>query len=68
MTGSNGSAERRIYLDAAASTPVRPEVLAAMLPLFGERFANPSAHHAGGRAAAEALAAHPSYERRSRNV
>ena len=55
MTASNGSAEPRIYLDAAASTAVRPEVLEAMLPLFAGRFANPSAHHAGGRAAAEAL-------------
>ncbi|MDA0351887.1 MAG: cysteine desulfurase family protein [Chloroflexi bacterium] len=46
---------RHIYLDNAASTPVRPEALAAMLPLFAEDFANPSAHHAGGRRAAEAL-------------
>jgi cysteine desulfurase len=56
--GSNGSAPepaRRIYLDNAASTPVRPEALEAMLPLFAEDYANPSAHHAGGRRAAEAL-------------
>ncbi len=45
----------RIYLDNAASTPVRPEALAAMLPLFSSDFANPSAHHAGGRRAAQAL-------------
>ena len=44
-----------IYLDHAASTAVRPEVLAAMLPYFGEDFANPSAHHASGYRAAEAL-------------
>ena len=56
MTNSNDAAPRRIYLDAAASTTVRPEVLDAMLPLFSEHFANPSAHHAGGRESAEALA------------
>ncbi len=34
---------RRVYLDHAAATPVRPEVMAAMLPFFTERFGNPSA-------------------------
>jgi cysteine desulfurase len=33
----------KVYLDHAAATPVRPEVLAAMLPYFRERFGNPSA-------------------------
>jgi cysteine desulfurase len=33
----------RVYLDHAAATPVRPEVLAGMLPYFRERFGNPSA-------------------------
>jgi cysteine desulfurase len=33
----------RVYVDHAAATPVRPEVLAAMLPYFQERFGNPSA-------------------------
>ena len=57
MTDSPGTPpQRRIYLDAAASTAVRPEALEAMLPLFSEHFGNPSAHHAGGRASAEALA------------
>ena len=44
-----------IYLDHAASTAVRPEVLEAMLPFFSGEFANPSAHHARGRAAHDAL-------------
>ncbi len=33
----------RTYLDHAAATPARPEVVEAMLPYFQERFANPSA-------------------------
>jgi cysteine desulfurase len=33
----------RVYLDHAAATPVRPEVLTAMLPYFREHFGNPSA-------------------------
>jgi len=34
---------KRAYMDNAAATPVRPEVLEAMLPFFTERFGNPSA-------------------------
>jgi cysteine desulfurase len=45
-----------IYLDHAATTPVRPEVLEAMLPYFGERFGNPSSVHGIGVEAAEAVA------------
>jgi cysteine desulfurase len=33
----------RVYLDHEAATPVRPEVMEAMLPFFAERFGNPSA-------------------------
>ena len=46
---------RRIYLDNAASTAVRHEALEVMMPLFADNYANPSAHHAGGRRAAAAL-------------
>ena len=46
---------RLIYLDSAASTPVRAEVLEAMLPYFSEVYANPSGHHAGGFAAGAAI-------------
>ena len=31
-----------VYLDHAATTPVRDEVMAAMVPFFGPRFGNPS--------------------------
>jgi cysteine desulfurase len=34
---------KRVYMDNAAATPVRPEVLEAVLPFFAERFGNPSA-------------------------
>jgi cysteine desulfurase len=44
-----------IYLDHAATTPVRPEVLEAMLPFYTERFGNPSSAHAFGRQARAAL-------------
>ena len=44
-----------IYLDHAATTPVRPEVLEAMQPYFGARFGNPSSTHRWGREARAAL-------------
>jgi len=46
----------RVYLDHAATTPVRPEVLEAMLPYLGaERFGNPSSAHWFGRDARAGL-------------
>jgi cysteine desulfurase len=48
----------RIYLDHAATTPVRPEVREAMLPFLGEEaFGNPSSGHAFGRTARAGLEA-----------
>jgi cysteine desulfurase len=44
-----------IYLDHAATTPVRPEVLEAMLPFYGPKFGNPSSVHRWGRDARTAL-------------
>ena len=44
-----------IYLDHAATTPLRREVLDAMLPLMTESFGNPSSAHAYGRSARAAL-------------
>lgn len=43
--------ERLIYLDHAATTPVHPEVLKAMLPYFAEQFANPSTLYRFGQEA-----------------
>ncbi|HVD02143.1 MAG TPA: cysteine desulfurase family protein [Candidatus Dormibacteraeota bacterium] len=42
-----------IYLDYNASTPIDPRVAAVMRPLLDGPYANPSATHAGGRAARE---------------
>jgi cysteine desulfurase len=44
-----------VYLDHAATTPVREEVFAAMQPFFGPRFGNPSSVHRWGREARTAL-------------
>ncbi len=44
-----------IYLDHAATTPVRPEVVEAMAPFHGPRFGNPSSLHRWGREARTAL-------------
>ncbi len=44
-----------VYLDHAATTPVRDEVMVAMAPFFGPRFGNPSSVHRWGREARVAL-------------
>src|SRR3954465_15450585 len=44
-----------IYLDHAATTPVRDEVFDAMKPFYGPRFGNPSSTHRWGREARAAL-------------
>lgn len=46
---------KRIYMDNNATTPVRPEVLEAMLPFYREQFGNPSSVHWAGRAVAGAV-------------
>ena len=47
--------KNRIYLDHAATTAVHPDVLAEMLPYFGEVGHNPSSLHAEGRRARAGL-------------
>jgi cysteine desulfurase len=44
-----------VYLDNAASTPMRPEAVEAMLPFLSEHAANPSGSHGASRAAKTAL-------------
>jgi cysteine desulfurase len=44
-----------VYLDNAATTPVDPRVVEAMLPYLGARRGNPSSLHAPGAAAREAV-------------
>ncbi len=46
---------KRIYLDYAATTPAAPEVVAAMLPYFGDIFGNPSSIYFCGQEAKKAL-------------
>ncbi|MGN0078101.1 MAG: cysteine desulfurase NifS [Coriobacteriales bacterium] len=46
---------KTIYLDNAATTPCRPEVVEAMLPYFTEKFGNPSAIYGLGQVAQDAI-------------
>jgi len=47
--------KRRIYLDYAATTPVRPEVVEAMLPYYTDFWGNPSSIYACGQEARKGL-------------
>ena len=44
-----------VYLDHAATTPMRPEAIEAMLPFLRDRYGNPSGAHAIARDARRAL-------------
>jgi cysteine desulfurase len=46
---------RKVYLDHAATTPVHPKVLEAMMPYFSGKFGNPSNLHDIGREAKNAV-------------
>jgi len=46
---------QKVYLDNAATTKVRDEVVAAMLPYFTEYFGNPSSLHLFAREAAKGM-------------
>ncbi|HLG33605.1 MAG TPA: cysteine desulfurase family protein [Bacteroidia bacterium] len=45
----------RIYLDNAATTPLDPEVIDAMLPFMKQHFGNPSSIHSYGREVKSAI-------------
>ncbi|MCR1954878.1 cysteine desulfurase NifS [Clostridioides mangenotii] len=47
--------KRRLYMDYSATTPVKQEVVDAMLPYFTEYFGNASSFHTFGREAKEVL-------------
>lgn len=47
--------DRKIYMDHAATTYVKPEVLDEMLPYFTDKFGNPSSIYFYGREAKEAM-------------
>lgn len=47
--------DRFVYLDNAATTPLHPQALQAMLPYLGEAYGNPSATYAMARRAADAV-------------
>jgi cysteine desulfurase len=47
--------ERRVYMDHAATTYTKKEVLEEMLPFFTEKYGNPSSVHSFGREARKAV-------------
>lgn len=51
MNGEESLPQRRVYLDHSATTPVRAEVLAVMMPYFSAAFGNASSVHRWGREA-----------------
>ena len=46
---------RKVYLDHNATTPARPEAIAAIQPFLGEMFGNPSSLHFAGREVRKAM-------------
>jgi cysteine desulfurase len=53
--GANHMSTGNIYFDHAATTPVKREVLEAMLPYFEEKYGNPSSVYSIGRASKKAI-------------
>jgi len=47
--------QKPLYFDANATTPIHPDVLAAMRPFLEEEFGNPSSAHLWGRRAKDAV-------------
>ena len=46
---------KSVYLDHSATTPIREEVLEAMVPYFSDAFGNASSIHTPGQRARQAL-------------
>jgi len=55
MTRNGADLESMLYLDHAATTPLRPDVRDAMAPYIGERFGNPSGIHTTAQQARNAV-------------
>ena len=55
MTAHQAAAQRQIYLDYNASTPIDPAVAAAMRPHLSDGYGNPSSGHWAAKPAAVAL-------------
>ena len=55
MTAHQAAAQRQIYLDYNASTPIDPAVAAAMRPYLSDGYGNPSSGHWAAKPAAIAL-------------
>jgi cysteine desulfurase len=55
MTAHQAAAQRQIYLDYNASTPIEPAVAAAMRPYLADGYGNPSSGHWAAKPAAIAL-------------
>lgn len=53
--GNDKGPGKKVYLDNMATTPVLPEVLAAMQPYFREVYGNPQSIHSWGDEAREAI-------------
>jgi len=47
--------ERLVYLDHAATTPLHPRVLEAMIPFLTTAYGNPSATYGLGKVSADAI-------------
>lgn len=47
-----------VYADYAATTPVKPEVIDAMMEIYQSHFGNPSSIHSIGRDARKYLISH----------
>ena len=54
-SGGIMSLDKQVYLDYAATSPVKKEVLDAMLPYLTEKFGNPSSLHSWGQESRQAV-------------